>query len=135
MAFQDASNFVLRVGLTSSTATTPVAGVTQFNDDADVQSTSVRIFGGDPLTYSSKNPRGFDGSMVVNPTDPGQIIIRDAYESQATIYAQSLEDGATGTQYPVKVTSYGAQRSADDNVLRANFTMEQNGNATEVPAP
>lgn len=136
MAFLDASGFVLNASTTAANAAADeVVGLTQFNDDADTQTTQVRIFGADPLTYSSKNPRGFDGSFVVDPADPGQEIIRDAYDSEATIYAQVLNDGTNGYEYPVKVTSYGEQRSADDNVLRANFTMEANGNRTSVGTP
>lgn len=134
MAYLDNNNFVLNVGA-ASPAATQVNGLSQFNDDADTQTTTERLLGADPLTSTAKNPRGFDGAGVVDSADAGQGVIEDAYESQATIFIQVLEDGTNGYEYPVKVTSYGRQRTADQSKIRYSFTMEQDGTRTVVGTP
>lgn len=139
--YLDSTNFELHANATTPdmTGASRVYGLTQMNDDADTQETTVRLMGEDPLTSTGKNPRSFDGAGVVSAADAGQAVLADAYESQATIYLILFEEGSgtgkTGTVYPVKITSYGRQRSADDTKIRYSFTASVDGTATEITQP
>lgn len=134
MAYQETKNFLAKVSTTSGGTFATIKGLTDFNDSADTDDTEIPVFAeADPLTFTSKNARTWDGSGVRDPADTtGQNVIRDAYESQDTIYVQSLEDGTAGKQYPVRVINWSVSRSREDNVMRFSFNLKQNGAATTV---
>ncbi len=134
MAYGETKDFLLKVATASGGTYTTVKGVTEFNDSADTDDTDIEVFGEtDPLSFTSKNARTFDGSGVRDTADTnGQNVIRDGYESQDTIYVQALEDGTAGMRYPVRVTSWATNRSREDNVLRFSFSLKQNGAAVAV---
>lgn len=132
MAFLSTEDFLLGVATTSGGAATTVEGVRTFNDSATRTTTQVRIFQGDALSFSTADPRTFEGTLVRDPADPGQNIIKDAYDSGATIWASILEDGTNGEKWPVIVTAWNRDRNADDNVPNVSFTLAANGDMTEV---
>lgn len=132
MAFLSTEDFVLKVGTLLADAGTVVEGVRTFNDSAARTTTNIKIFAGSPLSFTSADPRTFEGTLVRDPDDAGQNIIKAAYNSGDTIYAQNLEDGTNGEKWPVVVTGWNRDRNADDNVPNVSFTLQANGDMTEV---
>jgi hypothetical protein len=132
MAFLSTEDFVLKVGTTSGAAGTVVEGVRTFNDSAARTTTNVKIFAGNALSFTAADPRTFEGTLVRDPADAGQNIIKAAYDSGDTIWAQNLEDGTNGEKWPVVVTAWNRDRNADDNVPNVSFSLQANGDVALV---
>lgn len=135
MAYASATDYLLKVSTTSGGTYTTVKGVTSLDPSADTSDTEINVFGEtDPLAFTSKNARTFEGAGVRDPADTtGQNVLEAGYESGDTIYIQDLHNGTAGYQYPVRVTAWAEQRSADDNVQRFTFSLKQNGARTAIP--
>lgn len=135
MAYLDADTLLVKASTTSGGTYATIKGVTSFDDGADTSDTEIPVFAEtDPLTFTRKNARTFDGAGVRDPADTtGQNIIAAGYESGDVIYVQVLPDGTTGYRYPVRVTAWGEQRSADDNAQRYTFSLKQTGARVAVP--
>lgn len=135
MAYLDADTLVVSVSTTSGGTYAAILGLTSFDDGADTSDTEIPIFGADdPLTFTRKNSRTFEGGGVRSDSDTtGQDIIAAGYESGDTIYIKVLPGGTSGYRYPVRVTAWGEQRSADDNVQRYTLSLKQNGARVVVP--
>lgn len=89
-----------------------------------------------PITEAGDTSRTLDINFLLDLTDAGQELIRDALDSGDTVFVRKLYDGDNGEQWEASVSNY--QDDADANgtginrFVRGSCTLTGIGDVTPI---